>query len=191
MPAETKITREAMLDGAIALIRAQGHEALTARSLAAWLDCSTQPLLYRFESLDALRRAAYERADALHTEYILAPLNDGGADPLPAVGMRYIRFAHEERHLFRFLFQSGHFAGRTLTDMTGDPQAAPLLRAFGEASGLDERKTRALFEGLFIAVHGYASLLANNALQWDAEAAERMLKRLGAGLMLQLKEETT
>ena len=39
-----------------------------------------------------------------------------------------------------------------------------------------------LFGTLFIAVHGYASLLANNAMRYDPEDARRMLVRLGSAL---------
>ena len=65
----------------------------------------------------------YQKADTFHTEYILA----GGS--LLEIGLRYIRFAEEETHLFRFLFQSGRFSGRSLEDLIKAPEAAELLAA--------------------------------------------------------------
>ena len=68
MPKKPTTTKEAMIDGAFRLIREQGHEALTARSLAAYLGCSTQPIMYQFPNLESLRELAYQKADAFHSD---------------------------------------------------------------------------------------------------------------------------
>lgn len=36
--------------------------------------------------------------------------------------MNYIRFAIEEPHLFRFLFQSDYFSGKTLLELIDDEE---------------------------------------------------------------------
>lgn len=188
MPAATKLTKEAIAEGAFDLVRAEGHEALTARNLAARLGCSTQPLLYWYASVDDIRKAAYARADAWHTAYLTAPPEDG-RDPLSALGLRYIRFAAEEPRLFRFLFQSDHFAGRGLDELVADPQAGSLSALIRSETGLDAARSAALFKALFIAAHGYASLLANNAMRWDPADAEALLDGIGAALLTEVKEE--
>ena len=188
MPAEARITREKILDAALDLVRERGHAALTARALAARLGCSTQPLLYQFASLDELRRAACERADAFHTAYITA-LPEGCGDPLLAIGLRYIRFAAEEPRLFRFLFQADGFAGQSLEDLIADPQVAFLIDQTRASTGLGADRAAALFKALFVAVHGYASLLANNAMRWDPAEAEALLSGLGEALASHMKEE--
>ena len=55
MPKKPTTTKQAMIDGAFRLVRERGHEALTARSLASFLGCSTQPIMYQFPNLDGLR----------------------------------------------------------------------------------------------------------------------------------------
>ena len=77
-------TKEAMIEGAFRLIREKGHEYLTARNLAAFLGCSTQPIMYQFPNLDVLRDLTYQRADAFHSDYILA------GEDLLEIGLRYI-----------------------------------------------------------------------------------------------------
>ncbi|MBQ7677158.1 MAG: TetR/AcrR family transcriptional regulator, partial [Lachnospiraceae bacterium] len=57
----------AMIEGAIELIREKGHEALTVRKLAAFLGCSTQPVMYHFATVDSLKRAIYARVDQEHS----------------------------------------------------------------------------------------------------------------------------
>ena len=177
MPPKPKISRESILDAALALVREEGDGALTARRIAARLGCSTQPVLYRFPRLDALREAVYRRADALHTGYIM-DIQGRWGDPMLEIGMNYIRFAAEEKPLFRFLFQSDHFAGHSLDDLLRDPALDELLAVVRQSAGLDAPQALALFRTLFLTVHGCASLLANNAMAYDPGEIEGMLRAL-------------
>ncbi|MBQ6232195.1 MAG: WHG domain-containing protein [Clostridia bacterium] len=176
MPKKPTTTKEDMIEGAFRLVREQGHEALTARNLAAFLGCSTQPIMYRFPNLDILKDLTYRRADAFHSEYLLA-----GGDLLE-IGLRYIRFAQEEPQLFRFLFQSGRFAGFSLEELIRSPEVAGILAAVSSEEGLSAEDAAAFFEPLAAMVHGYASLIANNAMKYDPDAARRALIAVAEGL---------
>lgn len=181
MPPQAKITREMILDAAFDLVRSEGHEALTARRLAGALGCSTQPILYQCDSIGKIMEETYRRADDCHTAFLTEGL-ESEADPLLALGLRYIRFGAREKPLFRFLFQSGRFSGKTLEEMTSGPEIAALLEIVSRSAGIDPEAALRMFRTLFIAVHGYASLLANNAMAWDPAAAEATLAVLYSGL---------
>ena len=176
MPRSASITKEAILEGAFRLIRERGHEALTARNLASLLGCSTQPILYQFPSMDALKELAYQRADAFHSAYILE------AEDLLGIGIRYIRFAEEEAQLFRFLFQSGRFSGLSLEDLIRAPETAGLLSAVSAEESLPPEEAAAFFEPLAALVHGYASLIANNGMHYDEDAIRNTLITIAEGL---------
>ena len=181
MPPKVKITRDMILDAAFRLVREEGHQALTARRLAAALGCSTQPILYQFSSVDEIVRETYQRADEYHTRYLTDGLENEEV-PLLALGLRYIRFGAEEKPLFRFLFQSGHFSGDLVADMAGSPDALRMAGMVAQASGLDPDAALKVFRALFTSVHGYASLLANNAMDWQSAQAEEILTMLLEGL---------
>ena len=166
-----------MIEAAFELVRREGYDALTARALAAELGCSTQPIMYRFPDLSELREEVYRRADEFHTRYIL----EGG--DLLGIGLRYVRFAAEEPRLFRFLFQSGHFDGESLQGLIHAPEAAPLLQAMGPLGADDPEAAARDFECLYVAVHGYASLIANNAMDFDELAIEKVLLKIGGAVI--------
>ena len=176
MPKKPTTTKEAMIDGAFRLVREKGHEFLTARSLAAFLGCSTQPVMYQFPNLDVLRDLTYQKADGFHSEYILA-----GGDLLE-IGLRYIRFAEEEPQLFRFLFQSGRFSGSGMEDLIRAPEAADILAAVSKEEGLTTEDAAAFLEPLAAVVHGYASLIANNAMTYDPGKIRKALIAIAEGL---------
>ena len=176
MPRKPATTKEAMLEGAFRLVREKGHEFLTARNLAASLGCSTQPVMYQFPDMDTLKDLTYQKADAFHSEYILA----GGT--LLEIGLRYIRFAEEEPRLFRLLFQSGRFSGLSLRDLVRAPEAAGVLAAAGAEGNLPPEEAVSFLEPLAALVHGYASLIANNAMKYDPEAVRKALVMIAEGL---------
>ena len=176
VPKKPTTTREAILDGAFRLVREQGHEALTVRNLASFLGCSTQPIMYQFPDTDVLKDLTYQKADAFHSEYILA------AGDLLEIGLRYVRFAEEEPQLFRFLFQSGRFSGLSLEDLIRSPEVAEIVAAVGKEEGLKTDGAVAFFEPLVALVHGYASMIANNALIYDPEAIRKALITIAKGM---------
>ena len=52
MPPKSKITREMVVDAALAIIRRGGVEGVTVRAVAEELGCSTQPVMYHFTTVD-------------------------------------------------------------------------------------------------------------------------------------------
>ena len=177
MPRKPATTREDMIEAAFALIRREGHGAFTARNLAKELGCSTQPIMYQFPNLSELKELAYARADRFHSEYIT------DAPDFLHIGLRYIQFAKEETNLFRFLFQSGHFRGLALGDMVRDPGVSPVLGAAAGELGITEQELFTVFEALYVTVHGYADLIANNALEYDPADLEETLTRIAQGML--------
>jgi AcrR family transcriptional regulator len=65
MPPKAKVTSADIVQTAIELIRQNGEGAVNARSIAAALNCSTQPIFSNFTTMEELQAAvvmaAYER----------------------------------------------------------------------------------------------------------------------------------
>ena len=180
MPPKTKITKQMVADASFDVIRKNGHEKLNARTIARHLGCSTQPVLYGFGTVDEIRRAAYRMADEYHTAYILPAETD--KDPMLALGLNYIRFGHEEKNLFRFLFQTDQFGGMDVDAIMRDPNLSPVLEVIAKKLRCGTDKTRETFLAFFGIAHGLASLLANNSMQYDEELCRNLLKNVLGGL---------
>ena len=187
MPRKPTTTKEAMIEGAFQMIREKGHAFLTARNLAVFLGCSTQPIMYHFPTMEQLKRVVYSQADRFHTDYLMR--SSGKNDPLLEIGLNYIRFAIEEPHLFRFLFQSGYAAENNLLEMIDSEALVPILSAMQEGVGLDTEKTREVFLTVALFAHGYASIIANNALEYDERIVASHLERAFIGAVLAVSQE--
>lgn len=107
MARKNKVTREEVLAAAAEVVRRGGEEALGARAVAEVLGCSTQPVYSLFGSMEELRGALFETAKEGYRHYIEDYLGRGGPSRYAAYGRGFVRFAREEKGLFRFLFLRG------------------------------------------------------------------------------------
>ncbi len=187
MPPKSRITRDMIVNAAAEVARENGAEAINARTVAQKLNCSTQPVMYHFATMEELKRAVYSQVDWFHTDYLMR--SSGNNDPLLEIGLNYIRFAIEEPHLFRFLFQSGYAKENNLLEMIDSEELVPVLFAMQEGVGLDREKTREVFLTVALFAHGYASIIANNALEFDERLVAVHLERAFIGAVLAASQE--
>ena len=182
MPPKNKITREQIIQAALRLLRREGEAAVSIRAVAAEAGCSTQPVMSQFAAAEALKSALYAAADAEHTAYIM-PQDPAEPRPMLGIGLRYIRFAAQEPQLFRFLFQSGRLGSGSPAALLQGAGSAPLVQLLAAQASIGEAAAKDAFAAIFCAVHGLASLLANNALQYDESECTRILTAIYEGVL--------
>ena len=187
MPPKSRITKDMILQAAVEVVRQNGFESVNARTVSQQLHCSTQPVMYHFSTIDRLKRAAYTQVDQMHSEYMLRILPD--RDPILGIGLNYIRFAVEEPQLFRFLFQSGYAKENSLLEMIDSEELAPVLAVMQAGVGLSMEKTKEIFLTVSLFAHGYASIIANNALEYDEALIAAHLERAWNGAVLSAMQE--
>ena len=187
MPPKTRITKDMIIQAAVEVARQSGHENINARTVSEQLHCSTQPVMYHFSTIDAMKRAAYAQVDHLHSEFLMTIPPE--QDPILGIGLNYIRFAVEEPQLFRFLFQSGYAEENNLLEMVDSEGLAPVLAAMQEGAGLSMEKSRDVFITVALFAHGYASLIANNHLEFDEKLIAEHLERAWNGAVLAAEQE--
>ena len=187
MPPKTKVTAEMVVNAAIEVACQSGYESINARTVSGQLNCSTQPVMYHFSTIESLKKAAYKRLDQLHSEYMMN--TRPGQDPILGIGLNYIRFAVEEPQLFRFLFQSGYAEEKSLLEMVDSEELVPVLAAMREGAGLNMEKTRQVFITVALFAHGYASIIANNHLEFDEKLIAEHLERTWNGAVLAAAQE--
>ena len=190
MPAKAKVTKEMIVDAAFAIAREAGAGSINARTVSERLHCSTQPVLYHFATIEALRQTVYAKADRYHSDYLM-DLTRPQHGVMLGIGMNYIRFAMEEPHLFRFLFQSDYFSGKTLLELIDAEELAPVLSAMQASLRMSMEQTKQVFLTVFLFAHGYASIIANNSMQYDEALIRSQLEQAYRGAILAAQEETT
>ncbi len=185
MPPKAKFTKEEVVAAAIKIVREEGAGALTARTLGKGLGSSACPIFTLFSGMEEVQKAVLEGANALYEEYLRQDMQSGEYPPYKASGMAYIRFAKEEKELFKLLFMRD----RSTETVTEDRESIrPLLELLKGNLGLDEEKAYLFHLEMWVYVHGIATMLATNYLQWDMEFVSLALTDMYLGLKSRFTE---
>lgn len=188
MPPKARISKEMIMEEAFQIARTEGADRITARSISERLKCSTQPVLYYFETVAEIKAAVYEKVNEYHTQWLMNMERDYG-NPMLNIGMNYIRFAVEEKNLFRFLFQSNEFSGISLNDLIQSEDIEEMMQVCGEEAGVTAEEAKEIFTLIFVFAHGYASMFANNEMVYEETVLETALTKAFLGAMYAAKEE--
>ena len=189
MPPKAKFTKEDIIEAAVKLTRENGEKALTARNLASMLGTTAKPVFGLFSGMDEVRSEVIRRADEIYHEYLAKEMASGEYPPYKASGMGYIRFAREEKHLFRLLFMRD----RSNEIIEEDRESIkPLIDLIVKNTGITESDAYRFHLEQWLFVHGIASMIATNFLLWDDGDIGNSLTRIYKGLMKEyLSEEKT
>ena len=174
-----KFTREEIIQAALELTREKGSSALTARGVAGKLGSSPKPIFGLFQSMEELQQEVLAAASATYQSYIEAEIKERRFPAYKSSGMAYIRFAKEERELFKLLFMRDR-SQEAVTD--GKEELRPLLKLIQESTGLSEEQAFLFHVEMWIYVHGIATMLVTNYLDWDMEFISQVLTDAYVGL---------
>ena len=133
MPAVRKVSKEQIIDAAVDVLRDDGFSAINARSVAKKLGCSTQPIYFSFRNMEELKAALTERAIQMHTQRVRDSLriHEGNDSRYGSYGMGFVKFAAEEKQLFRWLYLEGEQLGPYQNDVLTSEVISVITEEFG------------------------------------------------------------
>lgn len=141
VPAARKVSKDEIIDAAVEVLRDDGFSAVNARSVARKLGCSTQPIYFSFQSMDELKAALSERAIRMHTRRVRDSLraHEGSDSRYSSYGMGFVKFAAEEKQLFRWLYLEGKQLGPYQNDVLLPEVIAVIVEEFGYTENIARR----------------------------------------------------
>ncbi len=168
MARKQSITKEAILQAAFEMTRAEGLTNVTARRLADHAGCSTQPIFRVYSAMDELYGEIYEMAISYFSDYYA---NFKGVDQTPFVnlGLAYIQFAEKEPQLFQLLFMGEKRNGHSLIELLNGNGA--LVKEIGKAGA----KGSDIFMKMWIFIHGAACMVITGDYDLTQEQTKQLL----------------
>ena len=182
MPPKVKITKEDIVKTAMDLVRTNGEECLNARAIAKALGCSTQPIFSNFDSMDTLRLAVIHYANNLSNEYIKKEIESGLYPIYKATGMAYIRFAKQEKQLFKLLYMRDRSLEHPNAPSEFDSYIETIVQ---NNTGLSVKDARFFHLEIWVYVHGIASMFATGFLDLEWDLVSKMITDAYQGLRKQ------
>ncbi len=189
MPPKAKFSREEIITVGFNIVKREGMEALTARSLAEALGSSPRPIFTVFNNMEEVQSAVVCAAKSLYAEYICKGLNEDLA--FRGVGKAYIRFASEQPKVFRLLFMSENKSVPDMNSVLGiiDESFEKILNSIENEYGLEREISKKLYLHLWIYSHGIAVLIATKVCEFLPEEVTAMITEIFLSLLKRVKSE--
>jgi len=172
MPRKFMFTREEIIAVALNLVRKGGISALTARALGTELGSSSRPVFGLFKNMEEVQQEVLKAANDLYQSYLKEDMERGIYPPYKASGMAYIRFAKEEKELFKLLFMRDRSQENKKENKE---EIKPLLDLIQQNLGLNEENAYLFHIEMWIYVHGIATMLATSYLEWDESFISKVI----------------
>lgn len=188
MPPKIKVTEEQIILAALELTRFNGIESVNARAIAKKLNCSIQPIFKNFETMGSLRSQLNQRAQSIYDNYTQKGM-ESNPNPFLGIGLGYIKFAQEEKNLFKLLFMNNEFKQTGLIQIIKDDENQEIVKLVSQMSGLNMHKAEQLFIDIWLTTHGIASMIATNDLELTENEITKILIDAFSGFKYQLQKE--
>lgn len=166
MPRKFMFTREEITAAALDLTRENGIAAVTARALGDKLGTSSKPIFGLFQNMEEVQQEVIKAAYDLFLNYLKKDMQTDEYPIYKACGMSYIRFAKEEKELFKLLFMCDR-SHETIE--AHYKKLKPLLEVIQQNTGFSEATAFMLHTEMWVYVHGIATMLAYSFMNWDME----------------------
>lgn len=178
MPPKVKITKEDIIKTTLELVRRSGESSINARAVAGALNCSTQPIFSNFASMEELRGVIIAEAYDLYLRFVQNEVDSGKYPEYKSFGMAYIRFAMDEKELFKLLFMRDR-TGEDLSPSTDFEKSAEII---SKASGVSIETARLMHLEIWACVHGIATMIVTSFLPLELDLISTMMTDVYQGI---------
>lgn len=188
MPPKAKFTRDEIIQTGLDIVRENGMEALSARSLGTKLGSSARPIFTVFQSMEEVQEEVKKSAKSLYAGYVKKGLGQELA--FKGVGAQYILFAMQEPKLFQLLFMTEQKEAPVVASILSklDDNYEEILLSVQNGYNLSEDKAEQLYRHLWIYTHGIAVLCATNMCIFTAEEINKMIVQVFRGMLKEIEQ---
>ena len=160
MPRKAFFSKQEIIDKALEILRQQGPEAISARSLCKALGCSVSPLFTVYKNMDELFSDLHAAAEKLFENY-MADVSDY-QPAFKEFGMRLVKFSREEPQLFHYLFLD-----KNSESIVADRKARECLQNIEGEYDLSEEQGLELYFQMWVFACGLSALCNKNPQKYS------------------------
>ncbi|MGM9780599.1 MAG: TetR/AcrR family transcriptional regulator [Candidatus Cryptobacteroides sp.] len=160
MPRKAFFSKQEIIDKALEILRQQGPEAISARSLCKALGCSVSPLFTVYKNMDELFSDLHAAAEKLFENY-MADVSDY-QPAFKEFGMRLVKFSREEPQLFHYLFLD-----KNSESVVADRKARECLQNVEGEYDLSEKQGLELYFQMWVFAYGLSALCNKNPQKYS------------------------
>lgn len=187
MPPKPKFTKEEIVNAAYEIARSEGIDAVVARNIGKKLGTTSTPIFTFFNGMEELKNEVYSKAKAEAVAYLRESVHYFPA--FKEFGLRWIRFAVQEPHLFRLLFAGGDRYADTPESFMREFDAVtdPILQGIVAVFGVSAGDAGELFNQMILHANGIATFAMSHPGYLDEARTSQLLSETCIGLVTVIK----
>lgn len=183
MPKQIKISKKDILSAALEIVRSEGIEKVSNREIARKLNCSIRPIYYQFENSEELLNELNKVMIKYFYDFITNNMNDE-MPKYKQTGINYIKFAREEKNIFKVLFMSKTNLSISEFVETADGNFAEVEKYINMSTSLTGENLKSFHVKMWLFTHGLATLIACEAVNLTDEEISKLLSSEFKALVL-------
>ncbi|MDE7445832.1 MAG: TetR/AcrR family transcriptional regulator [Lachnospiraceae bacterium] len=184
MPRSVQITKEKILTAALDVLIREGYSAVSIKSIARELNCSTQPIAWQFGNMDNMREALTKEA-VTYANKKMMPTSTDCIEAFWQIGYGYINLAFDTPNLFRFVYmgESKNYCRGGFNSILTDKGNAVLIDKLYPYLNISKEQADMLFQRMIVYTHGIVSLVVAGVLNCTKEQVYSIVKEFGSDLL--------
>ncbi|MDE5909956.1 MAG: TetR/AcrR family transcriptional regulator [Lachnospiraceae bacterium] len=184
MPRSVQITKEKILTAALDVLIREGYSAVSIKSIAKELKCSTQPIAWQFGNMDNMREALTREA-VTYANQKMMPTSTNCIEAFWQIGYAYINLAFDTPNLFRFVYmgESRNYCRGGFNSILTDRGNAVLIDKLYQYLNISREQADILFQRMIVYTHGIVSLVVAGVLNCTREQVYSIVKDFGLDLL--------
>lgn len=180
MPPKQRFSPQDVIEAAYQVVRKQGWQGFSARTIANQLKSSTRPIYDHFNSMENIEAEVVKKVLATFVEFLN---RDRTGDKWLDQALGYVLFAVEEKHLFRCINDEKHtpfqkqFASGHWLELGASLASDERFKALPAETSHKIRVAR------WMLIHGLACLINNGWFKTPNSEASVLSDRIGLSLV--------
>ncbi len=176
---QIKISKEKILQVAFDITKEKGIEYVSNREIAKYLSSSIRPIYYQFKNSSELISELYKKIEKYFCDYVTNNLNDT-IPKYKQTGINYIKFAKNEKNLFKVLFMS---------KIKSKDDSFNIIKEYAmDSTKLSKKDIDTFHNMMWIYTHGIACLIASEKIILTDEEISNLLTKEFNVLMKGIKD---
>ncbi|HNR88601.1 MAG TPA: TetR/AcrR family transcriptional regulator [Spirochaetota bacterium] len=182
MPPRISFSKEEIIQAAIDVVRADGPNSASARSIAKRMGGSTQPIYRAFETIEDLGRELVAAAEEIAIRHMLE--YQYGEWHFLSMGLGFLEFAIREPELYRLLYLSGKNKFQFQHDRPPYDRLFEKMKRDAALAELDDAARVRLFRDMAIYSHGLCGAALMRPGGFTVEEYRPLLMEMGMRLIV-------
>lgn len=183
LPKNISISKDNILNTALEIVREKGIDAVSNREIAKKLNCSIRPIYYQFKNSEELMRELNKVMIKFFYDFLTNNMNDE-MPKYKQTGINYIKFAKEEKNIFKVLFMSKTNLSINEFIDAADGNFNEVEKYINMSTSLVGNDLKSFHVKMWLFTHGIATLIASSAVNLSDEEISNLLSSEFKALML-------